>query len=254
MRFHPSAHLPANHPLLVGSTPRDPIGPAAATAFANPPPSMIQPAEMTAEQIKVEGRALLKRLDTDLPRLVELMEEVLERWHEFGASRDLACNEVFGCGREALRHRIQYWKGKCERAETSHLTDEEDKKNSLSKIAALPDPKEEEPEKPHVRSGDEILAELTAEQWEKEHYNVKPKPKAVQAPAEKQERVDRGNGKPKWAHPAWRELFDFIGKAINRNDAVNHLMNSPKDHDYIEGRLKEAFKRVEELHERAKHA
>ena len=44
MHFHPSANLPSNHPLMVGSTPADTVNQAAAIAAANPPPSMSQPA------------------------------------------------------------------------------------------------------------------------------------------------------------------------------------------------------------------
>ena len=79
-----------------------------------------------------------------------------------------------------------------------------------------------------------------------------PKPKAVQEEVEHKPRMQNNNGKPVYALPVWRETLDFIGRAINRNDAINHLVPSPKDHDFIEGHLKDAFHRVEALHEKAK--
>ena len=131
------------------------------------------------------------------------------------------------------------WKGKCERAETSHLTDEEDKKNSLSKIAALPDPKEEEPEKPHVRSGDEILAELTAEQWEKEHYNVKPKAEA-KAESKKADATPRdliGYPIPAQLMERWnqrQEVQDRITAASRLRCALEEIANKGH-HDPLYG-------------------
>ena len=79
-----------------------------------------------------------------------------------------------------------------------------------------------------------------------------PKAKVSQEAVEHKPRERNDSGKPIFAMPVWRETLDFIGKAINRNDAINHLLPSPKDHDFIEAHLKDAFNRVEVLHEKAK--
>lgn len=62
------------------------------------------------------------------------------------------------------------------------------------------------------------------------------------------------SGKPIYAMPAWKELEEFIGKAINRTDAVNHLLPNPKAHRGLLASLKDAFTRAQSWHEEAKHA
>lgn len=62
------------------------------------------------------------------------------------------------------------------------------------------------------------------------------------------------SGKPIYAMPAWKELEEFIGKAINRADAVNRLMPNPKAHRGLLASLKDAFTRAQSWHEEAKHA
>jgi hypothetical protein len=79
-----------------------------------------------------------------------------------------------------------------------------------------------------------------------------PKAKSTQEAVEHKPRAANDNGKPIYAMPVWRELTETIGRAINRNDAVNHLLRSPEDHKYIHDCLSNAFDRAEGWHEKAK--
>lgn len=214
-------HNPAINPDMYSRSTPTGIAAEAAAKFANPPPAIVQPAAMTIDQIKIEARSVIKRLDTDLPRLIELMEEVLKRWREIAGTRDLACQEIFGCGRSALRHRIQYWKDKCLCAEASHLTAEEDKQNSLAQIAALPDPTAEEPLPGVVDDNTPYENGET-----KEDYEDKPKPRTRTASTKAD--TEAATDKPPvdtTGHPIPQSILKFY----QRRHEVQELMTSVSD-------------------------
>lgn len=230
--MHNVAEFKINPAMYTRSTPKAPLDLGTAE-FIKGKPAQVQPAEMSTEQLKVEGRAAIKSYETGYSRFVDAVALFDKRWRELGPTRDLACSEMFGCGIHALRKRVLYGKEKIEQStECASLSPEEDKKNTLTQIAALP-PIElpELPEPAAIHAG--------------------AAPKAVPE-AERKPRVANDNGKPIFSMPVWRETLDFIGKAINRNDTISHLVPSPQDHDYIETRLKDAFHRVEALREKAK--
>lgn len=255
MQYHPSSRIPtSNMSAYISSTPKAPLDPGTA-AFVNPPPAIVQPAEMTCEQFKAEARAAVKHMESATIRTAELAEMLFtKRWREFGPTRDLACSEVFGCSRSALRHKINYWNGKLKEAENSSLAEDEDKKNTLSKIASLPievnftDPMADlnPPEPPKAKGNGHMTGKAVKDTLLENGESTEDYKRHHKAPTH--------SGKPIYAMPAWKELEEFIGKAINRADAVNRLMPNPKAHRGLLASLKDAFTRAQSWHEEAKHA
>lgn len=121
------------------STPKSPLDPGTAE-FVKPVAAMVQAAEMTTEQFKSEARAAINNFEAHCARFLAVAQTFKKRWHEFGPTQDLACSEVFGCSLHGLRQRLQRVKDKVSVSEQDDLTPEEDKKNTLTKIADLPDP------------------------------------------------------------------------------------------------------------------
>jgi hypothetical protein len=235
----------------VGSSPKAPLDPGTA-AFVKGEPPITQAAEMTQEQFRAEARAVLKSLDTLAPRLLQLAEMFDKRWREFAPTRDLACDDIFGCSLGALRHRVNRWKDILESQGLCDLTAEEDKKNTLTQIADLPLPaiNNEAPDPLDTMPTRTATTTTSAPPAPAEA----PKPQAAPAAVpERQPRERNDSGKPIWAMPAWKELTEAIGRAINRNDAVNHLLRSPEDHKYIHDCLSNAFDRADGWREKAKH-
>lgn len=103
-----------------------------------------------------------------------------------------------------------------------------DKKESES-LKRVEQAREEEPEKPHIRTATEVLA-----------GNGEVKQKATD------------NGKPKWAMPVWRELEELFGRALNRIDEANHVWPDRAEHDGLIAATKECFARVERWHEKSR--
>ena len=228
MHFHPDAKLPSFHPLLVGSTPASAVDKAAAKAFANPPPHMTQPAEMTTEQLKVEGRTSLKLYETGYSRFVAAVALFETRWHELGQTRDLACNEMFGCGLNALHKRLAYGKQRLDKAvESPCLSPEEDKKNTLARVADLPEPPDP-------------LADL--EEKPAVHAGPAPEPEPVAAPKAVPERTRAApteSGKPVYALAVWKDLLDFYGHALSRLSDANRAVPDPKLYQTMEAQTKD---------------
>jgi len=102
-------------------------------------------------------------------------------------------------------------------------------------VAKLP------PEKrvPAIESVAEKGEPLTAKNVAKAAEDISPKSK-------------REIGKPIYAMSVWKELTDAIGRAINREGAVNELLCIPEDHEYIRTCLNNAFNRAESRHEKAR--
>jgi hypothetical protein len=241
------------HPLLVGSTPNSSIAAEAAYKAAHPPPAIVQPAEMTIDQFRVEARDAMKHFVADGPRFLQVAETFEQRWREVAGTRDLACSDIFGCSLAALRNKLNKLKGIFALGPVLILTEEEDKKNTLAQVAALPYQTKEDL---LAISDEDLLGTPTPAQPPPADEPAET-PKAKPAPAavpERQPRARNDNGKPVYAMPAWRELTEAIGRAINRNDAVNHLLRSPEDHKFIHDHLSDAFNRAEGWREKAKHA
>lgn len=59
------------HPLLVGSSPTDPVKQAAAKAFGNPPPSIVQPAEQAARDWRYYETTIIRREEASADILKE---------------------------------------------------------------------------------------------------------------------------------------------------------------------------------------
>ena len=215
----------------VGSSPKAPLDPGTA-AFVKGEPPITQPAEMTTAQLKAEARATIKHLDTLLPRMVELLELFKKRWREFGPTRDLACNEMFGCGLNALHKRLSYRTQQLDKAEEAYLTLEEDEKNTLTQVAAL-----------EHQTKEDLMASLNADleaQLEKPvvHAGPAPEPEPTAAPKpkavpERQPRERNDNGKPIYALPVWGEMEAYCGKLLNRVDMAHQVLPDKKEHDGI---------------------
>lgn len=127
----------------------------AARAFANPPPAIVQPAEMTPAQFKTEAQICARLCGEYTERLQKIYDSFLSRWKEFGKTRDLAAEEVFGTSWHAIKERVRRLSNTVadEVSSVSCVSEpEQEKAKTLKKVSELPDPKEDPPEKPAVHA------------------------------------------------------------------------------------------------------
>ena len=230
----------------IGSTPTAPLDPGT-IEFVKGKPAIVQPAK-DLSYYKEQWQKLDQKHDAERRQFLAEFKSS-GTWRGEYKSWQQCCVEYLNLSKRRVDKLVEEANVKQSR-EGGHPAS--DKSDTLDKLSTRPDPKEEEPEKPHVRSGDEILAELTAEQWEKEHYNVKPKPKAVQAPADKQPRAERVNGKPIYALPVWKDLLDFYGHALNRLGDANRVVPDRQLYETMEAKTKELMNKSREWREKAR--
>lgn len=234
MRIDPSARIPAsNMSAYISSTPRAPLDPGTAE-FIKGKPAIVQPAEMSVEQFKAEAKSLFKNMDTDFARMLAIAAEFKRRWREFGATRTLACDEVFGCSTGALSHKISYWSERLVSKIRPDITEEEDKQNSLERIAALPPLAEPAPTPPTETFAQRMNRELA------ESMQEMPKVNGHKAPEPR-----KNNGKAAFMLPVWKELSDGFGKLLNRADEANRAIPDKVEHAGMLACLKDGMERVE---------
>jgi len=219
MNIDPNAYM------RTPSVPKSPLDPGTAE-FVKGKPAIIQPADMSLEQLKSEARVVIKHLDTHLARMLELAGLFENRWREVAPTRDLACSEIFGCSLAALRHKINKWKERLESKDLCDLTEEEDKRKSLTIIADLPDP----------------LAELDVKMAQVVQIrppDASPKSKPVTADLENGESADdykrtkatpSESGKPKAKLAVWTEVEHGYGHLLPRIDELNRICPNPSMH------------------------
>lgn len=109
---------------------------------------------------------------------------------------------------------------------------------------------------------DQHIVALERDEWLRESVAKLPPEKrvpAIESVTEKGEPLTAKNvakaaevGKPIYAMAAWKELEEYIGKAINRTDSVNHLLPNPAQHKSLMADLHSAFEKAERWHEMAR--
>lgn len=104
MRF-PVSSAELNRRETVGSTPEVKL--QAAKAFANPPPAIVQASQLTPGQFKAEVTVCVRMWGQYTDRLLELYESFTKRWEDFGRTRDLAAEEVFGSSWHAIKDKLR---------------------------------------------------------------------------------------------------------------------------------------------------
>lgn len=213
------------HPLLVGSTPAHTINQSAAIAAANPPPAMVQSAQISLAQLAPEARALWKAAETSIPRLAELHVLFKQQWRELATTQEVACQKFYGCSLKEMRNKRYYLKSKLE------VTDDSDADALLSKShesemrMSLPDPKAP-PTKAERQA--QLAADIQAEAQLKALNSPlsSAAPKAKPAPSVPRDLI--GFPIPKDLLPRWeqrQEVQDRITAASRLRCALEEITN-----------------------------
>lgn len=202
------------------STPTPDLGHQAARAFSNPPPAIVQPAKRDWKYY--EGAITASEAMTG-----KLLKEYKEggTWKEQYKTWTDACVPLNISRRQADRLISEDISIRTECPNESTKQDEK----ALKKLEqSRPSPREEEPEKPRVKTADEVISENG-------HVGpVKPQAKPKE------------NGKPKIQLSLWKEIEEsLVGRAINRADELNRHCGNPVLHAEFILTMKTALKVLE---------
>lgn len=145
MRFDPSSNIRKEHINAYSSAPIPDLEQKAVKAFANPPPAITQPAKKDwryYESAIIAGWQLYDSYKSS------------GEWKQQYKTWEDACVPL-GKSRRRVDEIIQEGK----KSAVSADSNSEEKLETLKTVSELPVPREEEPEKPRVKTADEVIAD-----------------------------------------------------------------------------------------------
>lgn len=219
------------------STPKPDLDPGT-IAFKNPPPAATLPANATAEQkvaaLKQTFLIAIGNVAANRKIIYGVLVDIKEHFHEYGFKSAAAGVEII-CKRSKswsnafmaeIEAELQIYGQVANSVATEPDTTAKKESAALKKVEQA---REDEPEKPHIKTRDEILEEQ--------------KPQITKATE---------NGKPKYLLAVWRDIQDGYGKVLNRIDEANRVVPDKAEHDWLIAKTKECMDRAERWHGRAK--
>lgn len=227
MRFDPNSNVRREH-LSAYSTPIPDIDKAVHKDHVTRPAIVesVQ-AEQRLAILKQEFKTALLNVAENRKKIYEIILDLKEHFTEYGFKSPAAAVEII-CQRSKrwanlfcaeIEAELEVY-GKIQSGQnpsTEPDSSDKDKLDTLKKISDLSHPKDGEPEKPHIKTRDEVLAE----QAEKNGQVEAPKAKPTE------------NGKPKSQLGVWKKTEDCFGVLIRSVDDVHRVCPNPFRHDQV---------------------
>jgi hypothetical protein len=230
----PSNRITAKPSMYSSSTPVSDLDKAAAADFSKTRAGIVESVKLTAEQkvkaLKERFKSALIGVATNRKQIYDIIIELKEHHHEYGyksaaAAVEDVCQRTkrwannFCADVEAEAEICEVGNGFPTRPDTADKKEEVSLKQ-VEKAREIPEPpKDEEEEKPRVKTRDEVLADNAEKNGE---------PVVPQAPPKVKE-----NGKPKSQLVIWREMEESLGRLLNRADELNRICPGPVYHSQV---------------------
>lgn len=195
------------------------------------------PANQQLEQLREQAKQALLNVSLNRKKLYDIVVDLKEHFHEYGFKSPAAAVEnVIPRSKSWANKFCAEIEAELEIGEVANLvateTDKTENKEqkSLSKVEKA----REEPEKPRVKTADEVIAE-----------NGHVEPVRPQARTE--------NGRPKNQLAIWKEIEESLfGRALNRVDELNRQCPNSKFHGEIISWTKNCMRILEAWRESVK--